>query len=215
MTALATEIAISATDATFLSMVPVFIDDAEMRIYRELDLIAATVTVNGTAATNSRMFAIPTSSGHMLVIDAINVLDALNVRHPVTPSSREGVDFLFPSNVPPSSPSYPIIFARIDDLNLLFGPAPDATYTVEVIGTIRPSALSASNTTTFLSSYLSDLFLAAAMVSAAGYMRNYGSQSDDPRMAVSWEAMYQTRLASAKSEELRKSYVGAISNKAA
>lgn len=211
-TALAAEMEVSPTDADFLAILPVLIDDSEMRIYRDLDLLASIVTVTGTTSSNTRNFALPTSSGHMLVVDAINVLDSSGTRYPVTPATREGVDFLYPSNTPPGSPSFPKIFARIDDLNVLFGPAPDSTYAVEVIGTIRPTPLSASNTTTYLSNYLSDLFFAGAMISAAGYMRNFGSQGDDPKMATSWQSQYDARLASAKQEEMRKSYVSAQSS---
>ena len=75
-----------------------------------------------------------------------------------------------------------------------------------------PSTSSASNTSTYLSNYLSDLFFAGCMVSASGYLRNFGSQSDDPRMAVSWKGEFAERLASARTEELRKSYVSAMSS---
>jgi hypothetical protein len=104
------------------------------------------------------------------------------------------------------------MFARPDDTNLFWGPAPDQAYPMEVVGTIRPTPLSVANPTTFLTLYLSDVFFAAAMVSASGYQRNFGAQSDDPKMAVSWESQLQTKLASARKEELRKSYVSAMSS---
>jgi len=44
------------------------------------------------------------------------------------------------------------------------------------------------------------------MCSAAGYMRDYGSQADDPRMAMSWEQQYAQRLASANKEEMRRKF---------
>ena len=209
--ALAIEMSVPATDANFLGILSTIIDDAEQLCYRELDLVSASVTVNGTASPNNRVFALPQSAGHLIVVDQISVLDGTGSRHTVRPATREGVDFLFPSDTAPSTPSFPTIFARIDDTNVLWGPAPDSAYTAEVIGTIRPTPLSASNTTTFLTSYLSDVFFAAAMGSAAGYQRNFGSQSDDPKMAVSWKSEFDARLASARKEELRKSYVTAMS----
>jgi len=215
VTAIAAEMVVGPTDSDFLAILPTLIDDSEQRIYRELDLLTSVVTVNGTATANSRTFTLPTSGSmgtiHFLVIDAINVLDATSIRHPVKPATREGVDFLYPGENSLSTPCYPGVFCRADDLSIIYGPAPDSTYTVEVIGTIRPAPLSATNTSTYLSLYLSDLFLAGAMVSASGYMRNFGSQGDDPRMSVSWESQFQTRLASAKKEELRKSYIAAMS----
>ena len=210
--ALAAEIEVSPTDANFLSILPTLIDDSEQICYRELDLLASSVTVTGTVTANNRLFSLPQSQGHVLVVDAINVIDSNSVRHPVAPATREGVDFLFPSNTPPTTPSYPKIFARIDDTNVLFGPAPDSGYSAEVICTIRPAPLSPTNTSTWLSQYASDVFFAGAMVSASGYMRNFGMMSDDPRMALSWKAEFNARLQSAQKEELRKSYVSTMSN---
>jgi hypothetical protein len=71
---------------------------------------------------------------------------------------------------------------------------------------VRPSPLSASNTTTFISQFLPDLFMAAAMREAAGWMKNYGAQSDDPKQALSWDAIYTNLLPSAKLEENRKRF---------
>jgi hypothetical protein len=214
--ALAVEMAVpNVAEANFVAILPTIIDDAEQRLYRELDLVSASIAVNGTATPNNRVFALPQTSGHIIVVDQISVIDGAGVRHPVRPATRESVDFLFPSNTAPSTPSFPKIFARTDDTNVLWGPSTDQAYTTEVIGTVRPVALSAVNPTTFLTNYLSDVFFAAAMVSAAGYQRNFGSQSDDPKMAVSWESQLQTRLASARKEELRKSYISAMSSASA
>lgn len=211
-TALAGEMSVSETDADFVAQLPTFIDDAEQRIYRDLDLLASSVTVNGTLTANTRYFTLPTTGGiHFLVIDAINTLDNLGARHAAIPASREVIDYLWPYETAPSSSSVPKLMARIDDGRVLFGPAPGAAFTAEVIGTIRPDALSVSNTTTYLASYLSDLFFAAAMISASAFMRNFGSQSDNPQMAVSWESQYQARIVSAKAEELRKNFTSSVS----
>jgi hypothetical protein len=104
--------------------------------------------------------------------------------------------------------SIPALFAMIDQNDIIVGPAPISAFGVEVIGTIRPTPLSSTNTTTFLTSNLPDLFMAASMVFASGYMRNFGAQSDDPAKAVSWESQYQALFASAKGEETRKRFAG-------
>lgn len=205
-TAIATELAVSETDADFVAIFPTLIDDAEQRIYRDLDLLTALMTISATVTANTRFFTLPISSGHVLTVPSINIFNASSVRTSLTPVAREVVDFLWPSELAASATTVPQMFARIDDLRVLFGPPPGASFAAEVIATIRPAALSASETTTFTSLYLSDLLFAAAMVSAAGFMRNYGAQADDPKMAVSWEMQYEMRLASAKAEEARKKY---------
>jgi hypothetical protein len=69
--------------------------------------------------------------------------------------------------------------------------------------------LSATNTTTFISLYLPDLFIMASMVYVSAYQRNFGRQSDDPQMAQSYEMQYQTLLKSADLEENRKKFEAA------
>ena len=46
--------------------------------------------------------------------------------------------------------------------------------------------------------------LAASMIEASAWMRDFGGMSDDPKMALSWESHYQTLLKSALEEEARK-----------
>lgn len=210
-TALAAVLAVPVTDADFQSLLPTIIDDAEQICYRELNLILTQVTVNGTAASNNRYFTLPTSAGHLLVIDQINIFDAASVRHPVAPASRDLIDFTYPSDMANNSTDMPIWFARVEDDKLLFGPPPGASYTVEVIGTFRPAALSATNTSTFLTTYLSDLFLAACVVSATGnLLKQWSAVADDPQMPVTWMTMFSAKLASAQKEELRKIYIGSV-----
>jgi hypothetical protein len=214
VTALATELAVSPTDVDFVAMLPTFINASENRCYRELDLLAATVTVTGTVSANSRTFTLPNTSGHILGVDYINIIDSLGNRRIVLPCSRDLIDWLWPANSAPSSSSIPVYFSRIDDTAVLFGPPPGSFYSAEIIGNIRPTPLSSSNTTTYLSQYLPDLFFNGAMVGATAFMRNFGAQADDPKMAVSWEGQFQTALASAKTEEMKKKYYQYMSDPA-
>lgn len=93
--------------------------------------------------------------------------------------------------------------------SIIVAPTPDAAYPVEFTGTIRPAPLSAENPTTFLTEYLPDLFVTAAMIWAAGaYLRNFGSQADNPQQAVSWKQLYAEQKAGAAVEEARKKAQG-------
>jgi hypothetical protein len=212
LTALAAALVVDPTDTDYLALLPTIIDDAEQLCYRELDLVDASVTDGGAATANSRFFSLPSTYGHLLAIDQINVFDASSVRHPVVPASREVVDFMWPSETAPAVTSIPALFARIDDARILFGPPPGATWTIEVIGTIRPAPLTSVNTTTFLTTYLSDLFFAGCMVAATGsLLKNWSAVSDDPQMGMTWKKNFDERLKSAAKEELRKNYISAMS----
>ena len=99
----------------------------------------------------------------------------------------------------------------LNDNTILFGPWPDQGYNVEIVGKYRPAPLYQGNVptnTTYLSTQLPDLFLAAAMVSATGYQKNYGAQADNPRDANSWLAEANKLLATAKMEDQRRKFHG-------
>jgi len=210
VSALATMVVTDATNAAFLSILPSCIDYAEQRIYRELDLFVTNVTVAGQVTSSNRNFVLPATSGTFVVMDYINILTPVGsdassgTRVSLMPVSRDTLDILYPSShVGTGIPQY---FAMADPTTALLGPAPDAAYAVEVIGTVRPAALSSTNQTTPITSYLPDLFMAASMVFMSGYMRNFGSQADDPKMAQSWESQYQTLKASADLEQARQRF---------
>lgn len=201
-----TNIPLTGADANtgFVAILPTIIDQAEQQLYRELDLLATIVRdTSATTTANTRNFTLPTASGRFVVLQSLNIVSN-DQRYPLVKVSREVMDAIWPSDA--GNGSLPAKWAPVTDQLVLLGPAPSATLTVECVGTIRPTPLSASNTTTFLSQYLPDLFLAAAMVNATGYMRNYGSQADDPKMALSWQARYDALLPSAQTEEMKRKF---------
>ena len=93
-----------------------------------------------------------------------------------------------------------------DQKTIVVGPAPGATFNVEILGTIRPTPLSETNTSTFLTTYLPDLFMAASMVYAANNMRDFASEAGNVNIGAQFEAQYKELLASANMEELKKKY---------
>lgn len=204
---LALECVFSPTDPNFVANLPTTIDYAEQRIYRELDLLTTVVRdTSVTLAAGSRNFTIPNT---FVVVNGINVISPAatlpdaGTRNPLTPTTRDYIDAVW------SSAAYvalPTDFAPITNWAFVCGPAPDVAYKLEVIGTVRPAPLSAVNTTSFLSLYLPDVFFAAAMVAMSGYMRNWGAQSSDPAMSLSWENQYKTLVTSAGVEEARKRF---------
>jgi hypothetical protein len=196
----------NVNDANFNAIVPSIIDYAEQRSYRELDLLSTIVRQNGTLTANSRNFTLPTGSGRFVTTQGFNVFTPVSTtttRNQLVPTTRDFLDATWPSETAPTTPSVPTNFAMITDQSIIVAPPPDAAYTIECIGTIRPAPLSVSNPNTFLTDYLPDLFMACSMVFASGYQKNFGSQADDPRMAVSWETQYTTLRDSALIEQLR------------
>lgn len=210
-TSLANLIVVPVTDPGFVTALPNIIDDAEQRLYRELDLLTTRVTATAPLVASNRNFTLPTvSSIAFVVVEQMNVITPasqtnpnLGTRNPLEPVSKECIDALWPSAV---GAGVPELFAPISQQNWIVGAWPDAAYTVEVVGTIRPAPLSVSNPNTFLSANLPDLLLAAALVMSAGYQLNFSAAGDNPQAGVTWETHVKTLLESAKTEELRKKF---------
>lgn len=210
VTSLANLITVQPTDAGYIQALPNIIDDAEQRLYRELDLLSTVVTATGQMTTLNRNFTLPTTSGTFVVVEEMNAITPagvtnpeLGTRVPMLPASKEYLDVVYPSN---AGAGIPLYFAPINQQGWILGPWPDSGYTVEVVGTIRPAPLSSSNQTTFLSQFLPDVFLAAATVFSAGYQQNFSSMGDNPAQSVTWESHVEKLLESAKIEEIRKKF---------
>lgn len=193
----------------WVTEVPRAIEYAELRIQRDLDLLATVFRdFSVTLTPGSRTFTVPAAFVVVLGINAVTPPSAVSadagVRHPLTMFTRDYVDAVWPGGVT-GVPTDMAPVAQNPSIWLV-GPAPDLAYKLEIIGTQRMPSLSQSNTTTFISQNLPDLFLAASMIHISGYQKNFGAQSGDPQQSVSWESQYQTLLKGAGVEEARKKY---------
>lgn len=192
---------LQAADANFAQILPAMITSAEQRMYRDLDLIATVVTDTSVSTqTGTRGLTIPAA---YVVVQTMATLNASNARTPMTPVARTFIDTVYGDL---SVQGVPLWFAMVTQNTMVLGPVPDAPYTVEITGTQRPATLSSTQTNTFLSDNLPDMFLAACMIFGAGYQKNYGAQADDPKAASSWQQQYDDLLKAAGVEELRKRF---------
>jgi hypothetical protein len=209
VTQVATMAVVEPDDPAFVTILPAMIDYAELRIERDLDLLA---TVSASTAYSisggSRSLTLP--AGAFVTVQQVNVLTPAgsadpdtSTRRPLLPVTKEFLDAAWPSAQGASPPNY---FAMLNDRSIIFGPFPNTGYTVEIVGTTRLPPLSAGNPTTVISTQLPDLLLMASMIYISAFQRNWGRQSDDPQMAVSYESQYQTLLRSAGVEEFRKKF---------
>lgn len=211
VTSLANLIVISSADANYLSVLPNIIDDAEQRIYRECDFLRTVVVVNSSASTtitaNTQSFTVPSSVTYV-VTESLYALStaATPTRTPLSPVSKEWLHEVYPTATSSSSTAIPLYYAMVTDQSIVVGPPPGRDVVIEYTGTTRPTALSSANSSTYLTTHLPDLFVAASMVFANGYLKNFSAMGDDPQGAVTWEKHYQTLKQSAMEEELRKKF---------
>lgn len=196
----------------FSDNLPSAINYAELRIYRDLDLLSTVMAVTGFSLVQLNNF-VTFPEDTFVTVQNVNVLTPVGAanpatarRNPLTPTSKEVLYNLWPSA---ANPGLPKLFAMLNANSLLVGRWPDANYALEIVGTVRPPSLSASNPSTWISRNMPDLMLYAAMIFISGYQRNFGRMSDDPQMAVTYEGQYQLMKASAGVEEARRKFQSA------
>ena len=201
----------NATDPNFLSNLPSCIDYATDRITRELDLLN-TVTANSTLAltVGTRIISLASLNPVFNVLRQVNVLTPvgttnpdLGTRNPLTISTTAFLNQVYGSNAVTDVPEY---FAMVTDQTIMVGPYPDQAYNLEIIGTVRPTPISATNPTNWISLYLPDLFLQCSMIQMSGFKLNFGAQADDPKSAMSYETQYTTLRDSAGVEDAMRKY---------
>ena len=212
----ATELEVEITDATssapstdpnFNAMIPAVIDYTEGRIQNDLDLINNYVTDNsGVLSPNSRLFTLPTTTYNWVVVSQINLIVGGVSKGPLLNTTKEFMDFAYPSEAALGSPCYPQKWCPFNNKVIFVGPAPDLAYGIEVVGNADVPKLSSTNTSNWITLNLPELYMNASMVMWCAYQRNWGGQSDDPKMAVSYESQYQTLLKAADGQEVRKSF---------
>lgn len=198
-----------SSDPNFNNILPAIINDAEQRIYREVDFLNNREQDSTLPVTvSSRNFTIPSE---IIVVQSLALIvpspdtPAAGTRISLLPVSVDALNALWPQEsvtaVPVQNESY---FAMLSNTQALIAPTPPAAYIAEVTGVFRPTAMSSANTTTYLGTNFPDLFLNACMSFAAGFQRDFGAQSEDPKLSNSWENKYQISLKSVLDEEARR-----------
>jgi len=210
-----TEIALlsqfNADDPNFLSNLPSCSDYATDRITRELDLLNTnTSTSTPTVTVGTRIVNLSSLNPVFNVIRDVYIITPsgttnpdLGSRNPMVISSRAFMDWTFGSATITGIPQY---WRPVTDQIIEIAPYPDHAYNIEVIGTVRPSPLSGTIATNWISTYLPDLLVTASMIQMSGFMKNFGQQADDPKMAQSWEQQYVTLRDSAAVEDAMRRY---------
>lgn len=221
---------VEETDPNFVALLPMMIQYAELRIARDVDPMNYSVSLSGDPyklTVGNRNLSFPqnlsgvANDGTQLGGASFVVSEQINIilpptnrnadsgeRIPLLAVTKEYLDAVYGSSAAINR-GMPMYYAAFNETYFFVGPVPDKDYFVEVVGTIRPDTLSAANPVTFLSQYMPDLLIMASMVYLSGYQRNFGKQSDDPSMAVSYESQYQALLKTTDLEESRKVYSAA------
>ena len=202
-------------DPAFNAIIPQMLNYAELRIQRDLDLLQLeynNTNYNMSTGTNIVQVSVDDFVTIQTVSYAPSVTGGASI--PVMPVSKNFIQNVASAASTDGPPQYWAVFGGDSTgsqyQNLLFGPSPDQNYRIYITGTQRMPTLynyangtQCNNNTNWISTYLPDLLIAASMIYISGFQRNFGRMSDDPTIALSWEAQYQNLLTSAKTENYR------------
>ena len=205
---------VPVTDTNFQIILPQMISYAELRMQRDLDFLSTQISNSNYLLTaGNGTLTIPTSA--FVVMETFEVIDGSGSSMPLLAVGKEFIQNVYGTGSSTGLPQYFAVYGGdsattgLTSQNMIVGPIPDLNYAIRLTGTVRSAPLSASNTTTYISTYLPDMFIMASMIYISAFQRNFGRQSDDPQMAQSYEGQYQILKDSALLEENRKKFEAA------
>ena len=205
---------VPVTDTNFQIILPQMISYAELRMQRDLDFLSTQISNSNYSLTaGNGTLTIPTSA--FVVMETFEVIDGSGISMPLLAVGKEFIQNVYGTGSSTGLPQYFAVYGGdsattgLTSQNMIVGPIPDLNYAIRLTGTVRSAPLSASNTTTYISTYLPDMFIMASMIYISAFQRNFGRQSDDPQMAQSYESQYQILKDSALLEENRKKFEAA------
>jgi hypothetical protein len=185
------------TEADFVANIPVFVTQAEQRIYNTVQFPSIRKNVTGVVSTTSTYLSAPDdylATYSLAVVDADGNYEYL---------LNKDVNFIrqaYPKATDTGLPKYYALFGPTvagstitDELTFILGPKPDANYTVELHYYYYPESITvAADGRTWLGDNFDSVLLYGSLVEAYTYMK--GEQD----MMALYNGKYQEALALAK-----------------
>ena len=184
------------TDSNVFTTVIVndFIEHAELRIFRDVDLDVfrkyQTATLTSGDPFISMPGAIPTDfefARYITIFSPSGSLGGLTDNERVYLQKK---DTSFISEYAPNrtSTGIPKYYANWDNDTIILAPTPNAAYTIELAYNAQPTGLSSSNTTTWVSTNAPQMLLYACLVEAFQFLKG------PDNMLQTYERYYQQAL---------------------
>ena len=155
-----------ATETTFVNSLPTFIQEAEERILKNVEMPLFRKNQIGSFTTSNAYLATPTDflSPYSLAISSSGNYSYLLLKN---------VSFIRDYTPNESTTGLPKYYAMFDDDTFLVAPTPDSNYNVELHYKYRPLSLTAGaeSGTTWLSENAPDAMLYGTLVEAATFLK--------------------------------------------
>ena len=184
-------------ESDFVANIPVFVQQAEQRIFNTVQFPSIRKNVTGSVSANNKYLSCPTdflSAFSMAVIDADGRFEYL---------LNKDVNFIRQAYPTPTSTGLPRYYALFgptvagatisDELSFILGPTPDAAYSVELHYYYYPESISvAADGQTWLGDNFDTVLLYGSLVEAYTFMKG------EADMLALYDGRYKEALALAK-----------------
>jgi len=149
---------VPVTDTNFQIILPQMISYAELRMQRDLDFLSTQISNSNYSLTaGNGTLTIPTSA--FVVMETFEVIDGSGSSMPLLAVGKEFIQNVYGTGSSTGLPQYFAVYGGdsattgLTSQNMIIGPIPDLNYAIRLTGTVRSAPLSASNTTTYISTY--------------------------------------------------------------
>ena len=183
------------TSSDFAAQLPVFVKQAEQRIFNTVQFPALRKNVTGYTTANNKYLQCPSD---FLSVYSMAAIDASGNYEYLLDKDVNFIRQAYPNpNDDKAIPRYYALFGpRSDDekeLAFILGPTPDATYTIELHYFYYPESITASPTTrTWLGDNFDSVLFYGSLVEAATYMKQ------EPDLVALYNQKYMEALQLAK-----------------
>jgi len=180
------------TEANFVAEIPVFVQQAEQRIYNSVQFPSIRKNVTGSTSANNKYLGCPSD---FLAVYSMAVIDATGAYEYLLNKDVNYIRQAYPQPTDTAIPKYYALFGSqtndVNELTFILGPTPDTTYSVELHYYYYPPSIVTASTS-WLGDNFDTVLLYGSLVEAYTYMKG------EADMMALYNQKYMEALALAK-----------------
>ena len=180
------------TESNFVAEIPVFVQQAEQRIYNNVQFPSIRKNVTGSTSANNKYLGCPSD---FLAVYSMAVIDADGVYEYLLNKDVNFIRQAYPQPTDTDIPKYYALFGSqtndVNELTFILGPTPNATYSVELHYYYYPESIVTAGTS-WLGDNFDSVLLYGSLVEAYTYMKG------EADMMALYNQKYMEALALAK-----------------
>jgi len=181
----------------FVANIPVFVQQAEQRIFNTVQFPSIRKNVTGTMSANNKYLSCP---GDFLATYSLAVIDALGNYEYLLNKDVNFIRQAYPTPTATGTPKYYALFGPTtagtvitDELSFILGPTPNAAYSVELHYYYYPESITvAADGRTWLGDNFDSVLLYGSLVEAITFMKG------EADMVALYDGKYKEALILAK-----------------